>query len=623
MDHSLALFVWFMAVSQASMVESQDQNTVTTTSLNGTKCPPWFFYNSTIGLCQCFESLNADVRCTDEGALLRFGRCMTYQKETGVTTVSSCSYFVVDQFIDNVTQGLFIRLPNNVLDLNDYLCLPLNRKGENQCSECFEGYGISLTSLGYQCSNCDGVWYGIPLYLLLEFAPITIFYILILVYRPNVTKAPMTSYIMFSQLTFYSFILSAQTRSVYRSQLLNKQMFDTVNTILAFYGIWNLDFFRYVLPPFCVSSRLKLIHVFLIDYIAVAYPICLIIITWIWIELTSRGFKPLVWISKNTHRCCVGVQLNLEKMRTVIDVFASFLVLAYSKLLLQSLTIIAPNTIRRANFTGDISDTTSSLDLSVNYFSSEHLPIAIFSIIISIVFVVLPILVLALYPFKAFRKMLRKLRLLGHREAAFHLFVERFYSCYRDGLDGGKDMRSFASLYFFLRFILVIFHQSSLELVGLSGPGVDDAEVVSLFLRILFTASAAVLIATVRPYKEAYMNNLDTLVLSTMTLLSSFPLVYLFSLSNVDSTIGLVFVYFSIFVLSLPQIGLILYLIITFCHSTRPLVWLQGTFARLRLKKKRENVSTTNYALEGNVEETLPDRFLHPEMYYINAEDRF
>ena len=30
-----------------------------------------------------------------------------------------------------------------------------------------------------------------------------------------------------------------------------------------------------------------------------------------------------------------------------------------------------------------------------------------------------------------------------------NFFVEKFYSCYRDGLDGGRGMRSFASLYFF------------------------------------------------------------------------------------------------------------------------------------------------------------------------------
>ena len=31
--------------------------------------------------------------------------------------------------------------------------------------------------------------------------------------------------------------------------------------------------------------------------------------------------------------------------------------------------------------------------------------------------------------------------------------VEKFHSCYRDGLEGGKDLRSSASLYFFIRIL--------------------------------------------------------------------------------------------------------------------------------------------------------------------------
>lgn len=91
-------------------------------------------------------------------------------------------------------------------------------------------------------------------------------------------------------------------------------------------------------------------------------------------------------------------------------------------------------------------------------------------------------MLLALYPFKTFRRLLRKLRLIGHHRATIHLFVKKFYSCYRDGLNGGKDMRRFASLYFFLRFAIAIFAQGTLEFLGVTGPD-DDAEL--LYLHVL------------------------------------------------------------------------------------------------------------------------------------------
>ena len=193
-------------VASCEPVFSQELNSSSiSVYFDNTRCPPWFFYNSTLGQCQCFESLNVDVRCTDEGALLRFGRCMTYEEESGATSVGFCPYFLINNFVDNVSQGLFIQLPNNVSELNDYMCQPLNRKGY-QCNECLEGFGVSMTSIGFQCSKC--MWYGVPLYLFLEFVPITIFYFVILLLRLDVTTAPMTSYIMFSQLTFYSFVRS-------------------------------------------------------------------------------------------------------------------------------------------------------------------------------------------------------------------------------------------------------------------------------------------------------------------------------------------------------------------------------------------------------------------------------
>ena len=612
------LLIAIVTLLQLNSGLSQELNSVTL-STNDENCPPWFFYNSTIGLCQCFESLNIDVRCTNEGALLRFGRCMTYQDEENVTLVGFCPYFHVDNFIDNITQGLFFNLPKNVSELNDYMCTPLNRKGY-QCNECFEGYGISMTSLSYQCSDCDGVWYGIPLYLVVEFIPITIFYILILVYRWNVTTAPMTSYIMFSQFAFYGFIFSADSRNVAQSQL-PSGLFNFFNiVVVGFYGVWNLNFFRQALFPFCVSPDLKLIHVFFLDYISAIYPLCLIAFTWLWIELSSRGFKPIICISKNTRRCSTQFKLNWDKKNTIVDVFATFLLLSYSKLLFQSLAIFGPSTTQVAYSSGDLSQILTSVDVGIDYFGNNHLPFAIIAILIFIFFVILPALILALYPFKVFRTLLTKLRLLGSHKAAFHLFVEKFYSCYRTSLDGGRDMRSFASLYFFLRFLLVFVHQADLELAGLSGPDIDDAQVITILLRALLVGSVTILLATVRPYKEAYMNILDTLILSMMTLLTLFPLLYLFSISNVDSKIGLFLLYASILAKCMPQLGLLLYLIINLWQRKKPLKWLQDKISNL--KKKRESEMLNAEGVTDQItEESLPDQLLHPELYYIEAEN--
>jgi len=55
--------------------------------------------------------------------------------------------------------------------------------------------------------------------------------------------------------------------------------------ILTGYGFWNLDYFRYIIPPFCVSQVLKNMHVPALQYISTFYPLLLIFLTYICVEL--------------------------------------------------------------------------------------------------------------------------------------------------------------------------------------------------------------------------------------------------------------------------------------------------------------------------------------------------
>jgi hypothetical protein len=138
------------------------------------KCPPWFFYNTATNTCECYSSPRTDriVKCTEKGALLKLGYCMTYEEESGFH-VGVCTNVEVDSL--NITMDNYIRLPNNISDLNDYMCGPMNRQ-DPMCSQCDDGFGLAVF-LSDMCAlsiKCTGVWYGIPLYLFIEFIPITV-----------------------------------------------------------------------------------------------------------------------------------------------------------------------------------------------------------------------------------------------------------------------------------------------------------------------------------------------------------------------------------------------------------------------------------------------------------------
>ena len=124
----------------------------------------------------------------DNRGQLSFNFCMTYDEETNTVSASFCTYFALDGH-NNVTlhptMARHISLPENVSELNDYIiCGLMNRKGL-VCSKFIDGYGPSVTSPKFRCSDCSNAWYGVPLYLLLELVPVTVFYLMHLPNQPD------------------------------------------------------------------------------------------------------------------------------------------------------------------------------------------------------------------------------------------------------------------------------------------------------------------------------------------------------------------------------------------------------------------------------------------------------
>jgi hypothetical protein len=183
--------------------------------------------------------------------------------------------------------------------------------------------------------------------------------------------------------------------------------------------------------------------------------------------------------------------------------------------------------------------------------------------------------------------------------AAINIFVDKFYSCYRDGLDGGKDMRSFVSVHFFLR------------LLG-NYLSVDEILVnLSFTVVILLYVVSSLLIALARPYKKAYMNITDTLILANLALLSLVLDKYSGQRNHGSSSSAFYEISGSIL-------------------STIPLVGLTGVVI-YRISRKlvvkcrkqllcdeigKEDVEASQQInLDINDDTELPDRMLHPEQY--------
>ena len=600
MKQSLSILLFLYLSINYVDCQISNRSLVTTLFEDDDQCPLWHFFDTTTQLCECYNSpsTNDIVKCTEQGINLRVGHCMTYEEPERTIYIAPCP-FTSDNFSTS-SKGQFIEIPiKNASELNDYMCEQINRRGR-VCSECIEDYGMSIISFGVVCSNCTGVWYGVPLYLFLEFVPITIFYVIILIFKVNITSAPMVAYVFFCQIIVSTFLdygvnLKFEHPIAYSFALV----------LVTSYGFWNLDFFRYILPPFCVTPELKFMHIIVIDYVSAFYPLCLICITWTIIQLHFRNFRPIVWLWSKLSKCsCINTQNNsVSRSNSLIDAFTTFFLLSYSKLVFASSRVLSPLNamVYRNNTLSNTHKLTE--DPRISYFGKEHLIYALISIFIVLFTIVPPALLLILYPIKVFRLLLFKCRLSTRTLASLNIFVEKYYSCYRDGTDGGTDMRSLASMYFILRWIsILIFQMASLS--------------ASLILVVILFVSYGIVIALVRPYKKTYMNVIDTLILTNLGLLALMMDKYY--LENPSTLFALLYASILCIFGFLPLLGLSGFIAYKILRRIKIELDLYRT--KKHVSHQCSNKSTTAFAEDlqsNNSDRDLPDCLLHPKQYSV------
>ena len=173
--------------------------------------------------------------------------------------------------------------------------------------------------------------------------------------------------------------------------------------VLTFIGIWNFDFD--FIPSFCISSDLTALHTLALEYVVAIYPLLLTIIIYFCIEMYDSGVRVVVCLWRPFHVCFAHFRRKWNPNGSVINAFASFLLLSYSKLLTVSYSIL-DNTELYNNRGERVGPVVLYYDASIEYFSRQHLPFAVLAICVLLVFVLFPLLLLLLYPMRSFQRCL-------------------------------------------------------------------------------------------------------------------------------------------------------------------------------------------------------------------------
>ena len=193
--------------------------------------------------------------------------------------------------------------------------------------------------------------------------------------------------------------------------------------------------------------------------------------------------------------------------KTILNTFATILLLSYSKLLFTSMHLLLA--FQSYNSHGQRVSPSALLlyDPNIRFFHSEHIPYAMVALLTLIFIILLPLLLL-LYPTSIFKKCLT---CLGFRRwNILHHIMDIFQGWYKDGTEGTRDYRSLSALYLLFRVALsceLVFHvlKENYDHGGFPYQWVILG-ILNIFLGMMYFI--------LQPYKQNWMSRFDGWILT-------------------------------------------------------------------------------------------------------------
>ena len=571
-----------------------------------TICPTWFQPNVNSSdwtfPCACTSKLQSIIHCDNktQTVFLSIHSCMTYDEKSGEYDVGSCPFSLHHQQV----RGLSVKLPQNVSELNEFMCGGLNRMGR-LCGKCKDGYGLAPYSAHMNCTQCAGST-GWGWYILIDFLCQTIFFAILFILKINVTSPTLNSFVLYAQICTSVNVIALFSLIENSSDL--HSFSGPGAAFLTLINIWKLDFFIAVAPPTCLAENLSALQIGGLRYLSAFYPLILIFLLYVLIKVQDMKWKPVVTLWKPLQKAKAKFSQYYELDQPVTKAFATVFLLSYVKIADVSYSLLLPTQLYNAR--GQPTEKMWFYDASVRPFQGEHIGYGILSLMIFFTYIFIPPLLLFLYPFKAFQRCLSKLK---YGQSTIKIFMDIMQCHYKDGLDGKWDLRSFSAVYFWIRFVFIFVRLSSVYY------GWHYS-----ILSLMFTA-CAIFVAIIRPYKKNRYNFLDCFFLSLLGL--EFHIYFIVIVYSALSSVFVSWLYLLFLLLGFsPLIYFFGYLTHHLCTAIKlPGEWQAALDKRwlklrivLRLNKQRRYTIASDHECT-DIE--LPDRCVHPELYdtFLNS----
>ena len=404
-------------------------------------CPPGFVIQNKTS-CKCSALSNTTryyeiTYCENYSAMINLGNWVGYignESEHTLYTGNCVAKFC--NFGRNAAKQRYL-LPKKAClkeELEELVC-GKHRRGV-LCTICAEGFVIHYHSQNFDCYNIStsiNCSYGIPLYIISELVPVTVLFLVILIFNISLTSGALCSFVFYAQVLDSQFVDAFGTVHV-QCSVVNQ----ILNLLRIFYGFFNLNMFNIEGLSFCLVSGANVMDIFMFNYATILYSVMLVIATILVLRLHSCY-------------CCVklGNRCGRRNIRgSIVDGLSAFLVLCYFQCTRITYKILTNVTLSGKN---EILNKTVPLFLGdYEYFGPGHLPYAIPAVFVLIVVIIPPPCILMLEPVltKLFSWNCWNIKVTHYYtkvRMSFMPFLDSFQGCFKD------KYRFIAGLYFAYR----------------------------------------------------------------------------------------------------------------------------------------------------------------------------
>ena len=468
-------------------------------------CPPGFQYNIISEKCDGakYPFILANTNFT---ASIQYGYWIGYVDNNRTKLgVGQCFYCPVNNKLQYTS---YVALPKSNEDLDAYFCKPLNRKGV-LCGECIEGYAPAVNSFQYTCIKCssENIKYSWLLYILSEYVPITAILVCVVIFNISITSGPTNSFVFFAQVISTTFGITANGLLNYSTLSPASKTLDVIYTSL--YGVWNLNFIQDITSDkwlYCLGPGVTPLHIQALRYTSAVYPLIVIVIAGILLSLYDKNVRIIVFILHPLHKLSARFLKKLKLRNSIMDTFATFLVLSYVKFAVLSAVLLYPGFLYGED--GTLIYLAAFKYASVKFLSWQYAPYMTVAILVYLFCIIIPF-VLLLYSIKPYYMLLEKYKMKFLLPGLkLQQFLTSFHHCYKDGSNGEHDRRYMASLYFFLRLILISAYAYS-----------PDWAIQYFFQQIICTIGI-IIFGIVQPYKRKWHNALDACMFGLLSVIN-------------------------------------------------------------------------------------------------------